>query len=217
MPSADRRLQPRRTPRQVRAELTRERILTAAAHVFAEHGYAAGTTNRIAERARISIGSLYQYFPNKDAILAKLLVQHIDRGTWTQADQLELSPGSLEATMRALVRDAIDNHSDDPQLLRIMIEEASFSQELLDTIDRHGKVRVGQVRDLLARHPDVDVRDLDTAAELIVFTVEMNTHKLMADPRAIPVETFENELVDMITRYLRGPARPGETTGGVPG
>ena len=81
MPSAQRRLQPRRKPRQVRAELTRERILTAAAHVFAEHGYAAGTTNRIAERARISIGSLYQYFPNKDTILASLLVRHIDRGT----------------------------------------------------------------------------------------------------------------------------------------
>jgi AcrR family transcriptional regulator len=204
MPSADRRVQPRREPRQVRAELTRERILTAAAHVFAEHGYAAGTTNRIAERARISIGSLYQYFPNKDAILAKLLVRHIDRGTWTQADQLGLSPGSLESTVRALVRDAIDNHGDDPQLLRIMIEEASFSQELLDTIDRHGRTRVAQIRDLLARHPDVRVNDLDTAAELILFTVEMNTHKLMADPRAIPVETFERELVDMVTRYLRG-------------
>ncbi|MHC3469558.1 TetR/AcrR family transcriptional regulator [Streptomyces sp. 7R007] len=204
MPSADRRLQPRRKPRQVRAELTRERILTAAAHVFAEHGYAAGTTNRIAERARISIGSLYQYFPNKDAILAELLVRHIDRGTWTQADVLDLSPGSLEATVRALVRDAIDNHRDDPQLLRIMIEEAPLSQELLDTIDRHGRNRVRQVRDLLARHPDVRVGDLDTAAELIVFTVETNTHKLMADPQTIPVETFEKELVDMVTRYLRG-------------
>ncbi|MEU9186504.1 TetR/AcrR family transcriptional regulator [Streptomyces sp. NPDC048484] len=204
MPSADRRLQPRRKPRQVRAELTRERILAAAAHVFVEFGYAAGTTNRIAERARISIGSLYQYFPNKDAILAELLVRHIDRGAWTQTDQLDLSAGTLEATVRALVRDAIDNHRDDPQLLRIMIEEATLSQELLDTIDRHGRARVGQVRDLLARHPDVHVRDLDTAAELIVFTVELNTHKLMADPRAIPVETFESELVDMVTRYLRG-------------
>jgi AcrR family transcriptional regulator len=204
MPSADRRLQPRRKPRQVRAELTRERILTAAAHVFAEHGYAAGTTNRIAERARISIGSLYQYFPNKDAVLAELLVRHIDRGTWTEADRLDLSPGSLEATVRALVRDAIDNHRDDPQLLRIMIEEAPPSQELRDTIDRHGKVRVAQVRDLLARHPDVRVRDLDTAAELIVFTVEVNTHRLMADPQTIAVETFETELVDMVTRYLRG-------------
>ncbi|WP_433731467.1 TetR/AcrR family transcriptional regulator [Actinoplanes sp. CA-051413] len=204
MPSADRRLQPRRTPRQVRAELTRERILTAAAHVFAEHGYAAGTTNRIAERARISIGSLYQYFPNKDAILAQLLMRHLDRGAWTQADQLDLSPGTLEATVRALVRDAIDNHGDDPQLLRIMIEEAPMSKELLETIDRHSRERGAQVRDLLARHPDVHVRDIDTAAELIMFTVELNTHKLMADPRTIPVETFEKELVDMVTRYLRG-------------
>src|ERR1051325_4120912 len=104
MPSADRRLEPRRRPRQVRAELTRERILDAAAHVFAEHGYAAGTTNRIAERARTSIGSLYQYFPNKDAILAELLVQHIDRGAWTGADELDLAPGTLGATVRALTR-----------------------------------------------------------------------------------------------------------------
>ncbi|MFD7135221.1 TetR/AcrR family transcriptional regulator [Streptomyces sp. NPDC059894] len=204
MPSADRRLQPRRMPRQVRAELTRERVLTAAAHVFAEHGYAAGTTNRIAERARISIGSLYQYFPNKDAILVELLVRHIDRGRWTQADQLDLSAGSLEATVRALVRDAIDNHRDDPQLLRIMFEEAPVSQELLDTIARHERKRVDQVRDLLARHPDVHVRDLDAAAELIVFTVEANSHKLMAYPRTTQVETFENELVAMVTRYLRG-------------
>lgn len=204
MPSADRRLQPRREPRQVRAELTRERILAAAAHVFTEYGYAAGTTNRIAERARVSIGSLYQYFPNKDAILAALLLRHIDRGAWTQADELDLSPGTLAATVRALVRDAIDNHSEGPQLLRIMIEEAPLSQELLDTIDRHGKQRVAQIRDLLALHPDVRVTDLDTAAELIVFTVEINTHKLMADPRPIPIERFERELANMVTRYLRG-------------
>jgi AcrR family transcriptional regulator len=204
MPSADRRLEPRRKPRQVRAELTRERILTAAAHIFAAHGYAAGTTNRIAEHARISIGSLYQYFPNKEAILAELLIQHIDRGTWTGADELDLSPGTLEATVRALIRDAIDNHSDDPRLLRVMVEEASVSQELLDTVDRHGKVRTAQVRDVLVRHPDVDVGDPDVAAEIILFTVEMNTHKFMAGPRTVPVEAFERELVAMVTRYLRG-------------
>ena len=114
MPSADRRSEPRRRPRQVRAELTRERILDAAAHVFAEHGYAAGTTNRIAEQARVSIGSLYQYFPHKDAILAEILIRHIDRGTWTGADDLAFTPGTLEAMVRAIVRDAIDNHRHDP-------------------------------------------------------------------------------------------------------
>jgi AcrR family transcriptional regulator len=48
----------------------------AAARVFEEHGYAGANTNRIAERAGISIGSLYQYFPNKESILAVLLEQH---------------------------------------------------------------------------------------------------------------------------------------------
>jgi AcrR family transcriptional regulator len=204
MPSGARRLEPRRKPRQVRAELTRERILTAAAHIFAEHGYAAGTTNRIAERARVSIGSLYQYFPNKDAILAELLVQHIDRGTWTGADELDLAPGTLEATVRALVRDAIDNHSDDPRLLRVMVEEAPVSAELIEAVDRHGKLRTAQVRDVIVAHPDIRVGDPDVAAELVLFTVEMNTHKFMATPGTIPVEAFEAELVAMMTRYLRG-------------
>lgn len=203
MPSSDRRLEPRRRPRQVRAELTRERILAAAAHVFAEQGYAAGTTNRIAERARISIGSLYQYFPNKAAILAELLIQHIDGGAWTDVDELDLSPGTLEATVWAFIRDAIDNHSDDPQLLRVMMEEAPVSQELRDAVGRRAKLRTAQVREVIVRHPDIRVGDPDVAAEIIEFTVELNTHKFMADRRT-PVETFENELVAMITRYLRG-------------
>ncbi|MCG8916377.1 TetR/AcrR family transcriptional regulator [Actinokineospora sp. PR83] len=204
MPSADHRLTPRRKPRQVRAELTRERILTAAAHIFAEFGYAAGTTNRIAERARVSIGSLYQYFPNKDAILAELLVQHIDRGTWTGVDDLDLSPGTLEATVRAFIRDAIDNHSDDPRLLRVMIEEAPISQALRDTVDRHTRLRTAQVREVIVRHPDIRVGDPDIAAEIILFAVEINTHRFMAAPRATPVEVFEDELVAMVTGYLRG-------------
>lgn len=203
MSSEDRRLQPRRRPRQVRGELTRERIVKAAAHVFAEHGYAAGTTNRIAEQARISIGSLYQYFPNKDAILAELLIQHIDRGAW-DADGVDLAPGTLEATVQALVRDAIDHHDDDPRLLRLMIEEASPSTELLDTVNRHGRLRTAQVRDVITGHPDIRVGDPDVAADMILFTIEMNTHKFMAAPRTSSVETFEKELVAMVTRYLRG-------------
>jgi hypothetical protein len=85
----------------------------------------------------------------------------------------------------------------------------------LDTLD--GDLQPGRSRHRGGRvrpphrsgvDPDVHVRDIDTAAELIIFTVELNTHKLMADPRTIPVETFENELVDMVTRYLRGDRSP---------
>ncbi|SDF74577.1 transcriptional regulator, TetR family [Lentzea fradiae] len=204
MPPRKPSVDPRRKPRQVRAELTRDRILTAAAHVFTEHGYAAGTTNRIAERAHVSIGSLYQYFPNKDAILAELMVRHIDRGAWHRADELDLAPGTLETVVRALVRDAVDNHQEDPRLLRIMIEQGQVSEELRTTLARHGARRLAEVRDVFSRHPDVRVRDLDAATELIVFTVELNTHRLVAFPQGLSMKTVENELVDMVTRYLSG-------------
>ncbi|MFD1050789.1 TetR/AcrR family transcriptional regulator, partial [Kibdelosporangium lantanae] len=113
-------LQPRKQPKQVRGELTRQRILTAAAHVFAEHGYAAGTTNRIAERARVSIGSLYQYYPNKDAILVELVSRHLLEGeeALRRYQETELPPTIGEA-LRALVHVAVENHLDDPQLLRV--------------------------------------------------------------------------------------------------
>lgn len=67
---------PRREPRQERSRRQVSNILDAAAHVFAEVGYEAATTNAIAERAGASIGSLYQFFPNKAALFQALTVRH---------------------------------------------------------------------------------------------------------------------------------------------
>jgi AcrR family transcriptional regulator len=67
---------PRREPRQERSRRQVSNILDAAAHVFAEVGYEAATTNAIAERAGASIGSLYQFFPNKAAIFQALTARH---------------------------------------------------------------------------------------------------------------------------------------------
>lgn len=204
MTSEQRRIQPRKQPRQVRAELTRQRILTAATHIFAEYGYAAGTTNRIAERARISIGSLYQYYPNKDAILAELLTRHLDgdRATATLRRHEDL-PESLEDIIRVLVRTVIENHLDDPELLRIMIEQAPRSGELLERVTRQEWEIIGDLRDLFDRHPEVLVQDKDTAARLVAVAVELTVHQLIAAPSSIDITRLENELVAMITGYLR--------------
>lgn len=211
MTSDRRRLHPRREPRQVRAELTRERILTAAAHIFAEHGYAAGTTNRIAEQARISIGSLYQYFPNKDAILVELLIRHLDAGMAAGRRLRNADfPESLEEIIRSYVRMAIENHLDDPQLLRVMAEQAPRSGELLEKVTRGHQTRVADVRDLFDRHPEVRVADTDTAARLAVSTVELVVHQLIAAPDPVDLPRFEHELVAMLTRYLTA-AQPSST------
>ncbi|MFN3376989.1 MAG: TetR/AcrR family transcriptional regulator [Burkholderiaceae bacterium] len=68
--------QRRRAPRQERAQLTVEAIFEAVAQIVATEGEAALTTNRIAERAGVSVGSLYQYFPSKEAIVTALLERH---------------------------------------------------------------------------------------------------------------------------------------------
>ncbi|WP_326809216.1 MULTISPECIES: TetR/AcrR family transcriptional regulator [unclassified Streptomyces] len=216
MPSGHRGLQPRKQPRQARSELTRQRILAAAAHVFAEHGYAAGTTNRIAERARISIGSLYQYYPNKDAILVELLTQHLEAGAAavTRRQEEEL-PDSLEEIIRKFVHTAIENHLDDPQLLRVMAEQAPRAPELLEKITHHWRARVAYVRELLGSHPEVQVGDTHIAARLVVSTIELLVHQLIAAPDPIDIPQFENELVAMLTRYLTGGAGALGDMGGV--
>ncbi|MFD7668311.1 TetR/AcrR family transcriptional regulator [Streptomyces sp. NPDC059788] len=202
--TADRRgLQPRKQPRQARAEATRQRILAAAAHVFAEYGYAAGTTNRIAEQARVSIGSLYQYYPNKDAILVELMTRHLDAGiAAADGHQNGPLPDSLEEIIRLFVRAAIDNHLDDPQLLRVMMEQGPRAPEILDRISRHERERIAHVHALFAGHPEVRVADTHVAARLVVATIELVVHRLRAAPDPVDTARFENELVAMLTGYL---------------
>ncbi|MFE4454831.1 TetR/AcrR family transcriptional regulator [Streptomyces sp. NPDC056796] len=204
--ASDRRgLQPRKQPRQVRSELTRQRILDAAARVFAEYGYAAGTTNRIAERARVSIGSLYQYYPNKDAVLVELLTRHLEAGmAAVPLDEDAQLPESIEGIMRFYVRSAIENHREDPKLLRVMIEQGPRAPELLERIADSERKRITYARGLLGNHPDVRVADVDIAARLVAATVEMVVHRVVAGPGHVDVERFEDELVTMLTRYLTG-------------
>lgn len=205
MASQDDRLQPRKQPRQARAERTRERILTAAAHVFSEYGYAAGTTNHIAQEARVSIGSLYQYFPNKDAILAELLAGHLQAGADKRA-RGHTAQETVEDAVRDMVRSSIANHQDDPRLLQLMIEQAPRAGAVLREVAEHHRVRVREVEHWLADHPEITVEDTETAAKVIVSTVELVIHQLVASPDPVDSERLEQELVTMLTRYLTASA-----------
>ena len=84
-----------------------ERILDAAAHVFAERGYTATTTNHVAIAAGVSIGSVYQYFPNKDALLVALEERHLRTATATLdalASDWRVSAPDVDALAQSLVQ-----------------------------------------------------------------------------------------------------------------
>ena len=81
----------RRTPQQARGQQRIHKLLNAAEQIFAEVGYDNATTNAIAERADTSIGSLYQFFPNKEAILKAVILRYLaeTRELFANFDQIE--------------------------------------------------------------------------------------------------------------------------------
>jgi len=115
---------PRKMPRQARSKATVDAIITAAAHILIERGYEGATTGRIAERAGVSIGSLYQYFPNKEALVAALIEGHaneIVRVIEAALDDPALA--TVADGIRALIKAGMVAHRIDPALHKILNEQ----------------------------------------------------------------------------------------------
>jgi AcrR family transcriptional regulator len=112
----DERTRNRREPRQHRSRETVAAVLGAVPRVLARHGADALTTNRIAEAAGVSIGSLYQYFPDKQAIYRALHHRHIDDVIQVMERTVAERTASLEDFARGLVERLADLHGADPGL-----------------------------------------------------------------------------------------------------
>ncbi|WP_338425716.1 TetR/AcrR family transcriptional regulator [Sphingopyxis kveilinensis] len=110
----------RKEPRQQRSISTVATLIEACAQVLIQDGYEAATTTRIAARAGVSIGSLYQYFPDKDALVSALISRHVD--AIMTATDLALADGDipLGTGLRRFVRMAADVRRVDPRLHRIL-------------------------------------------------------------------------------------------------
>jgi len=199
---------PRKRPRQARSRLTVEAILDAAARVFERHGYAAGTTNRIAERAGVAIGSLYQYYPNKDAILVALVERHLDEGVAALTpllEELRDAPPPLADGLARMVEAMVALHRERPALHRVLFEEAPRPPALRRRLAAlEGALTAGVAAYLRACGVEVDAaRDPDVAARLVVQVVETVTHELVIRPAgATSVQTYVAETVALLRGYL---------------
>lgn len=100
-------LKARKNPRQTRARVTMDAILEATAHIVLRHGYDGMTTNHVAERAGVSIGSLYQYFPSKEALVAAVLQKNADDNFAVIANALEKAAGLPLAEAVAIVAESM--------------------------------------------------------------------------------------------------------------
>lgn len=187
-------------------------ILEAAAQVFEARGYAGGTTNHVAARAGVSIGTLYQYFEDKDALLYALMEAHLAESVALLAERLgdalvAAASGTLdlEDTLRHLVEAVIALHEATPRLHRVLFEEVPWPSEMWDRLKGMERELAGQVEMLLRTMPEVTVEHADRAAWMVVQLVETLTHRYVLDPPPwLQREDFATELVVMLRGYLAG-------------
>jgi len=131
-------ISPRKQPGQARSRALVEAILDATARVLVRRGLAGANTNAIAELAGVSVGSLYQYFPGKHALVAALHERHARELLAVIEREIASAPArSLAGTVRSLVRAVIEAHLVDPALHRVLETEAAgldVARSLLLTI-----------------------------------------------------------------------------------
>jgi AcrR family transcriptional regulator len=110
----------RREPKQQRSRQTVEAVLEAVQRVLKRHGAEAVTTNRIAEAAGVSIGSLYQYFPDKQAIFTALYDRHVDEVRHViERTMADCTSASVEDFTRELVEGLAIVHTEDAEVHEI--------------------------------------------------------------------------------------------------
>jgi AcrR family transcriptional regulator len=204
------RTSPRKKPTQARSEATVDAILGATARVLARDGYDKLSTNRVALQAGVSIGSLYQYFPNKEALVAALVDKHRAEMMKVFFDRMaEVRELPVREAARVLVRALVEAHAADPKLHRTLHEQVprvGRLAHLMEDVEIHA---AGAVRAYLgSRAGELRVRDLETATFVVVHAVEAITHaSVLARPKGIPIERFIDETTDMVVAYLAGERR----------
>ncbi|MBU2867775.1 TetR/AcrR family transcriptional regulator [Pacificibacter marinus] len=117
----------RKSPRQERAQATVAFILEASAHILVERGHGALNTNQIAMRAGVSVGSLYQYFPNKEAIMTELIRQKRERMlTGVDMALADTEADLFEAALNAVLEVIIQLHLHWPNLALALDQAEAF-------------------------------------------------------------------------------------------
>jgi AcrR family transcriptional regulator len=204
----------RKRPQQDRSRVTVEAILEATTHILTEEGYENANTNRIAERAGVSIGSLYQYFPNKESLMAALAEQHSNEIAELVESQLShLAHAPLDIAIPELVKAIIAIHAINPHLHQVLSEEIPRSERLQQR--QHAEERIKRLlRAYLSQWQDspleklrdrVQPGNLDRTVFILSRTVESLCHAAVIEhPNFIEDSKFEQEVAELLLLYLMG-------------
>lgn len=204
MASRSKKASVRRRPRQRRARETFESVLDAAIRILKREGSGAMTTNRIAEIAGVSIGSVYQYFPDKRAIFAALHDRHINQiDRMIQSTLVEHATSSLEELMRAIIERMVEAHATDPELSELLLSEVPHGADGSRgfSVRLHGAFLLAissRARELKKG------RDLDSVVFVVTHMVDALSHgAVLSRPAPLSLQAAKEEVIGAVLAYLR--------------
>lgn len=200
----------RRVPRQQRSRFTVDALVEAAAHVLAARGWARFTTNEVARVAGASIGSLYQYFPDKLALAEAIRERHLGAVLAALPDPDACDDAvPLVARVARVVDGVIDIHAADQRLHRVLLGEVPLAARSDD--DAFEVEYLRRYRALIQPGARCAADPRDTiAAQVLAAAVEGTVHAA-ASRGALGVPEMRRELNGLVCAYLR---ERGAETGG---
>src|SRR5438105_9095864 len=201
-------IDPRKRASQERSRATVDALIEATARILVREGFDKASTNRIAQQAGVSIGSLYQYYPGKEALLAAVIDRHNHELAQVVRGALaEIAALPIGKAVRKLVATAIDAHRVDPKLHRVLSEQIPRTGRL-EKIETFNRQYYDLFRDYLESHRDeLRANDLGLAAFVCVTSIEALTHTAVLHRPEIlsdeAVGTLVDEATRLVLRYLQ--------------
>lgn len=195
---------PRKYASQERSRATVDALVEATARILVKEGYDRASTNRIAEKAGVSVGSLYQYFPSKEALVAAVSARHLEAlrevARRALADVVALP---VEQAVRTLIVAAVEAHRVDPALHRVLAEQTPRAGGFENADEIYALFR-GYLE---AHRDELREVDLGLATFVCVTSIEALTHAAVVHHAdALSDEAFDaliDEATRLVVQYLR--------------
>jgi AcrR family transcriptional regulator len=189
---------PRKRPRQERSRATVEALVTAAERLVERGGAGAASTNRIAEVAGVSVGSLYQYFPNRDSLIEAVRERQGQRFGARAEPEIERLLGlPLRDAARGIVELVIALHRESLRLHNALHDEARLPQEF------HERWLPVTIAYLEARRGELRPANLELAARIGLEALEALTHGVaLRSPALLDDPEYAEELTQLLVHYL---------------
>ena len=198
------RTTPRKRPRQSRSRATVDTMLEATARVLVKRGFDGLTTNLVAQTAGVSVGTLYQYFPNKAALVGALIEKHVeDMSALCLAELTRVAREPLGVAIRSVIEALIRAHAVEPELHRVLTEQVPRVGRMAKLRDIDALVHRMVAGLLATRKAELAIQDPELTAFILVSAIEAITRRatlfspeLLRDPRLV------DEACMMVRRYL---------------